>query len=63
MFFVFDKQKIYSYVVAASTVVILFILSFLFIKTDVDVQETSTNTVNSTKENQIVNNNNIILNK
>ena len=47
MFFVFNKQKIYSYAIAASTVVILFILSFFFINTDVEVKETSTNIVNN----------------
>lgn len=52
MFFIFNKQKIYSYAIAASTVVVLFILSFFFINTDMEAQETSTNTVN-----------NIILNK
>ena len=41
MFFIFNKQKIYSYLVAASTVVILFILSFFFINTDVKTMETS----------------------
>lgn len=52
MFFVFNKQKIYSYAIAASTVVVLFILSFFFINTDMEDLETSANTVN-----------NIILNK
>ena len=34
MFFIFNKQKIYSYIVAASTVAILFVLSFFFINTE-----------------------------
>lgn len=41
MFFVLNKQKIYSYMVATSTVVILFILSFFFVNTDVKTIETS----------------------
>ena len=56
MFFIFNKQKIYSYIVAASTVAILFVLSFFFINTDIS---------NETKEletssNIIKQNNNII---
>lgn len=43
MFFIFNKQKIYSYLVAASTVVILFVLSFFFINTDMKTMETSSN--------------------
>ena len=42
MFFVFNKQKIYSYLIAASTVVILFILSFYFSNSDMKTLETST---------------------
>ena len=64
MFFIFNKQKIYSYAIAASTVVVLFILSFFFINTDMEIQETSTNIVDNTMENCILNNsNNMILNK
>lgn len=43
MFFIFDKQKIYSYLIAASTVAVLFILSFFFINTDAKFIETSSN--------------------
>ncbi len=43
MFFVFNKQKIYSYLIAASTVVILFILSFYFTNSDMKAIETSSN--------------------
>lgn len=46
MFFIFNKQKIYSYIIAASTVVVLFILSFFFINTDMKVTQTSTNVTN-----------------
>ena len=64
MFFVFDKQKIYSYVVAASTVAVLFILSFFFMNTDMQTKETSTNIYNKIEENDISSSNNIInLNK
>ena len=63
MFFIFNKQKIYSYAIAASTVVVLFILSFFFINTDMEAKETSINTVNkilfTNKQN---NTNNVILN-
>ena len=57
MFFVFNKQKVYSYVVAASTVAVLFIFSFFFINTDIDIKETSVDINNNVIEN------NVILNK
>ena len=41
MFFILNKQKIYSYLVAASTVVILFIISFYFTNIDENALETS----------------------
>ena len=44
MFFVFNKQKIYSYLIAASTVVILFILSFYFTNSDMKTLEASSGT-------------------
>ena len=44
MFFILNKQKIYSYLIAASTVVILFILSIFFSRTDIETMETTTNT-------------------
>lgn len=43
MFFLFNKEKIYSYIIASSTIVILFILSFLFINTDMKIVEVSSN--------------------
>ena len=46
MFFILNKQKIYSYLVAASTVVILFILSFYFTNTETKTLETSSNVEN-----------------
>lgn len=44
MFFIFNKQKIYSYLVAASTVIILFILSFYFTNIDTEAIETASET-------------------
>ena len=41
MFFIFNKQKICSYLIAASTVVILFILSIFFINPNIEVMETT----------------------
>lgn len=46
MFYVFNKQKIYSYLIAASAAVVLFVLSFFLTKTDLKTIETATN-VNS----------------
>ena len=46
MFVILNKQKIYSYLVAASTVVILFILSFYFTNTETKTLETSSNVEN-----------------
>ncbi len=64
MFFIFNKQKIYSYAIAASTVVVLFILSFFFINTDIETEETSVNTVNIEERNQtLLYSNNYIVNK
>lgn len=56
MFIVFNKQKIYSYLVAVSTVVILFVIAFAVTNSPKDVLQTSTNlqeennaTINQTK--------------
>ena len=43
MFIVFNKQKIYSYLVALSTVVILFVIAFAVTNSSGDVLQTSTN--------------------
>jgi len=43
MFIVFNKQKIYSYLVALSTVVILFVIAFAVTNSPNDVLQTSTN--------------------
>lgn len=55
MFFLFNKQKIYSYLIAASTVVILFILSFFLTNPEIETVETTSNNIvienqNLTKE-------------
>lgn len=41
MFCVFNKQKIYSYLIAASAAVVLFVLSFFLTKTDLKAIETA----------------------
>ena len=61
MFFIFNKQKIYSYLIAASTVVILFIVSIFFAKTNMETMETVSNTeirnfVNNNINNEVVSN-------
>ena len=55
MFFILGKQKIYSYVIAASTVVVLFVLSFFFIKTDTQDIQASSNFVQNNVEDKIFN--------
>lgn len=59
MFIVFDKQKIYSYLIALSTVVVLFIFAFVITKEPIHVVETSTNIE---ENNNIVNQNNVVKN-
>lgn len=55
MFIVFNKQKIYSYLVALSTVVILFVIAFAVTSSPKNVLQTSTNLQESNNviENQI----------
>ncbi len=62
MFIVFNKQKIYSYLVALSTVVILFVIAFAVTSQPSQVIQTSTNMEES---NNIVSNqlNNIDINQ
>ena len=59
MFIVFNKQKIYSYLVALSTVVILFVIAFAVTSQPSKVIQTSTNQVQAS-ENQIQNSTNQI---
>lgn len=51
MFIVFNKQKIYSYLVALSTVVILFVIAFAVTNSSNDVVQTSTN---AQEENNVI---------
>ena len=57
MFIVFNKQKIYSYLVALSTVVILFVIAFAVTSGQKDMLQTSTN---AQSENDIINSNTLI---
>lgn len=64
MFFVIDKSKIYSYIIAICTVVILFVAAAgLSNNTDVNAQQTSANATiqqNSMATNNIINEENNI---
>lgn len=57
MFIVFNKQKIYSYLVALSTVVVLFVIAFIATSSPNQALQTSTNTeqVTNIEENNTVN--------
>ena len=55
MFFVLNKQKIYSYVVAAGTIAVLFLFSFFFIDSDMKIKETSTNVLDNIIETKYTN--------
>lgn len=55
MFFVFNKEKIYSYIIAVSTVIILFAVSTIYSEKDGTI-EVSTNIVNQNVNNNIINN-------
>lgn len=57
MFIVFNKQKIYSYLVALSTVVVLFVIAFIATSSPNQTLQTSTNTeqVTNIEENNTVN--------
>ena len=56
MFFVFNREKIYSYIIAVCTVIVLFAVSEVYIK-DESYIETSSNIANEViiKDNKIVN--------
>ena len=43
MFIVFNKQKIYSYIVALSTVLVLFVISFALVNNENNIITTSAN--------------------
>lgn len=60
MFIVFNKQKIYSYLVALSTVIILFVIAFAVTSKSQDLVQTSTNIEVNEQENNIkINENNL----
>lgn len=56
MFFVFNKEKIYSYIVAVCTVIVLFAVSEVYIKDEsaVEVSSNISNAVSS--ENNLISN-------
>ncbi len=65
MFMVFNKEKIFSYLVSLSTVVLLFVISFAVTKENDEIIKTSANAVvsnitNETKNTNIGNDINII---
>ena len=58
MFFVFNKSKIYSYLVSVGTVVILFVMAFYITNTREDSMQTSSNS-NENFINILENNNDV----
>ena len=56
MFMVFSKEKIFSYLISLSTVVLLFVISFAITKKNDEILKTSANAV---KTNEIQNELNI----
>lgn len=55
MFLVFNKQKIYSYLVALSTVVVLFFVASLYSNKSEEIVQTVSNIKNESIENQTIN--------
>lgn len=55
MFIVFNKQKIYSYLIALSTVVVLFIFAFSITSSTKNTIQTSTNIEKNNNSNVITN--------
>ncbi len=55
MFMVFNKEKILSYFVSLSTVVLLFVISFAVTKKNDDIIKTSANAIMSNTNNKIEN--------
>ena len=55
MFMVFNKEKILSYFVSLSTVVLLFVISFAVTKKNDDIIKTSANAIMSNTTNKIEN--------
>ena len=58
MFFVFNKSKIYSYLVSVGTVVILFVMAFYITNSREDTMQTSSNS-NENFINILENNNDV----
>lgn len=55
MFMVFNKEKIFSYLISLSTVLLLFVISFAVTKKNDEIIKTSANTVISNIVNETVN--------
>ena len=55
MFLVFNKQKIYSYLVALSTVIVLFFVASLYSNKSEEIIQTVSNIKNDAIENQALN--------
>ena len=55
MFMVFNKEKIFSYLISLSTVVVLFVISFAVTKKNDEIIKTSANAVISNVTNDMVN--------
>ena len=55
MFMVFNKEKIFSYLISLSTVVLLFVISFEVTKKNDEIIRTSANAVMANETNEIVN--------
>ena len=55
MFMVFNKEKIFSYLISLSTVALLFVISFAVTKKNDEIIKTSANAVISNEANEIIN--------
>ena len=55
MFMVFNKEKIFSYLISMSTVVLLFVISFAITKKNDEIIKTSANAITSNMINEIEN--------
>ena len=55
MFMVFNKEKIFSYLISLSTVALLFVISFAVTKKNDEIIKTSANAVISNITNEMVN--------
>ncbi len=55
MFMVFNKEKIFSYLISLSTVALLFVISFAVTKKNDEIIKTSANAIISNTTNEMVN--------